>query len=61
MVGLMSGASICMAKLLTESVTTNKGTLSFSFLLLTKGMAKKPPALTTGMARVELKLISKYP
>jgi hypothetical protein len=43
-----------MAKLLTESVTTKRGTLSFSFLPLIKGMAKKPPALTTGMARVEL-------
>ena len=54
-VGLMSGASICIEKLLIESVTTNRGTDSVSLLPLTNGMAKYPPALTTGMARVELK------
>ena len=54
--GLMSGASICMAKLLMESVTTNRGTDSLSLLPFINGMAKYPPALTTGMAKVELKI-----
>ena len=61
MVGLMSGASIGMAKLLIESVTTNRGTESFSLLPLINGMAKYPPTLTTGMAKVELKNGSKMP
>jgi hypothetical protein len=36
------------------SVTTKSGTVSLSLLPFTNGMAKKPPAFTTGRANVEL-------
>lgn len=42
------------AKLLMLSVTTKSGTVSLSLLPFTNGMAKKPPAFTTGRANVEL-------